>query len=77
MTFKEFANWCNDRACDGQWGMAEAIACSETASAVYKYPFWKREKMWREIYKDNIMPIVEATENKRKEILGENYYEKI
>ena len=57
--------------------MAEAIACSETTSAVDKYPFWKREKMWREIYKDNIMPIVEATENKRKEILGENYYEKI
>ena len=53
MKFKEFSDWCNRRACDGCWGMAEAICCCETAKAVYKFPFWKREKMWREIYKDN------------------------
>lgn len=27
MKFKEFVNWCNERACDGCWGMLEAIAC--------------------------------------------------
>lgn len=25
MKFKEFSAWCNDRACDGCWGMTEAI----------------------------------------------------
>ena len=68
MKFKEFSDWCNRRACDGCWGMAEAICCCETVQAVYKFPFWKREKMWQEIYKDNIMPIVEATNQKIKEI---------
>ena len=52
MKFKEFSDWCNRRACDGCWGMAEAICCCETAQAIYKFPFWKREKMWQEIYKD-------------------------
>ena len=27
MKFKEFAKWCNERACDGCWGMLEAMAC--------------------------------------------------
>lgn len=27
MTYQEFKNWCNDRACDGKWSMLEAMAC--------------------------------------------------
>lgn len=27
MTYKEFLDFCNDRACDGQWGMLEAMSC--------------------------------------------------
>ena len=27
MTYKEFREWCNDRACDGQWGMNTAMFC--------------------------------------------------
>ena len=73
MKFKEFASWCNDRAFDGQWGMVAAIVCSETASKIYSYPFWEREKLWKDTYKDDIMPIVEAINEKRKEILGEEY----
>lgn len=28
MKFKEFVNWCNERACDGCWGTLTAINCS-------------------------------------------------
>jgi len=27
MTYQEFKKYCNDRACDGQWSMLEAMAC--------------------------------------------------
>lgn len=27
MTYAEFRKWCNERACDGQWSMSEAMAC--------------------------------------------------
>ena len=27
MTYEEFKNWCNKRACDGQWGANEAMTC--------------------------------------------------
>lgn len=44
MKFKEFTNWCNERACDGCWGMLEAMACIDLIGEVKKVPFWKREK---------------------------------
>ena len=72
MKFKEVTDWCNRRACDGCWGMAEAVCCCETGKAGYKFPFWKREKMWREIYRDNIMPVVNATNQRIKEITGQD-----
>lgn len=46
MKFKEFSAWCNERACDGCWGMTEAIICTNLCSDIYKFPFWKREKYW-------------------------------
>ena len=27
MTYKEFVEYCSDRACDGRWGFDEAVAC--------------------------------------------------
>ena len=27
MSYQEFKEWCEDRACDGRWSMLEAIAC--------------------------------------------------
>ncbi len=64
MNFKEFVAWCNDRAADGRWDMVEAICCCDAASKIYKQPFWKREKVWQKQYKDDVMPIVEATNKK-------------
>lgn len=47
MTFKEFNNWCNDRAIDGCWSMEVAELCIRINTLVNKKPFWKREKFWR------------------------------
>lgn len=71
MTFKEFNNWCNQRACDGCWGMKEAIICMRIGEEVYKFPFWKREKVWKELsIAFGIEDIVNATNQKIKEIIG-------
>lgn len=69
MKFKEFAAWCNERAADGCWGPIEAMCCCDAAGSIYKYPFWEREKIWQTQYKDDVMPIVEATNQKIKEVL--------
>lgn len=50
MKFKEFVNWCSERACDGRWGMLEAIACINVINEIMKIQFWKREKFWKENY---------------------------
>ena len=34
MTFKEFVEWCNDRACDGCWGMIESMVCMDIISSI-------------------------------------------
>ena len=47
MTFKEFSAWCNQRACDGMWGLNTALACMEVGKAIRGKPFWKREKEWK------------------------------
>lgn len=55
MTFKEFCKWCNDRAFDGCWGSVEAITCISIMASIKEYPFWKREKIWRSIYADDVV----------------------
>ena len=58
MKFKEFSKWCNDICCDACWGM--------------KYPFWKREKIWKERFKDEtINSIVNPTNELIKKYRGE------
>lgn len=61
MTYKQFRAWCNDRACDGQWGINTAMACISIMDSVesVKAPgfhlFRKRanneakEKMWQKL----------------------------
>lgn len=55
MKFKEFSKWCNERACDGCWGMAEAITCMDAGRKVYEQPFWKRERYWHDNYEEFIV----------------------
>lgn len=71
MTFKEFEAWCNQRACDGCWGMLEAMTCIDILKTVRKKWFLKREKFWQEEYADDVMEqIVNPIEKKIKEVAG-------
>lgn len=72
MKYKEFRKWCNDRCFDACWGMNEAIICTGVIEDMRKYPFWKREKVWRDIYRDEILSaIVEPTNELIKRYKGE------
>lgn len=71
MKFKEFRNWCNQRACDGGWGMQIAIICLDVVDTVNKKPFWKREKFWEENFEQDVLKgIVEPIEKKIRELEG-------
>ena len=65
ITFKQFKEWCNDRTCDGCWGMLEALACIDLIDRVSLISFWKREKLWRKEYEEKILKeIVNPINNK-------------
>lgn len=69
MKFKEFTNWCNERACDGCWGMLEAIACINLINEIMKIQFWKREKIWKENYEQQALEeIINPIEKKLEEV---------
>ena len=55
MSFKQFISWCNERACDGYWGMITAIACMDIYHKIKALPFWKREKVWRDNYEQQVL----------------------
>lgn len=64
MTYKEFKDWCNERACDGCWGLLTAMICVEIVHDMDHTPFWKRRKKWRELEKKVITEIVEPTNSR-------------
>ena len=69
MKFKEFVNWCNERACDGCWGMREAISCINLINEIMKIQFWKREKIWKENYERQVLEeIINPIEKKLEEM---------
>lgn len=69
MKFKEFVNWCNERDCDGCWGMLEAIACINLINEIMKIQFWKREKIWKENYERQVLEeIINPIEKKLEEM---------
>lgn len=72
MKYKEFRAWCNQRAADGCWGMMTAMFCTHILKGVNEIPFWKRGKVWKEKYEEEIMrDVVEPIEKKIKEVYGE------
>jgi hypothetical protein len=76
MTYAEFEDWCNKRACDGQWSMSEAITCISIVDKInsirIKGLFKKkatneaRESAWRK-WKESIL---EMEKLKEEEING-------
>ena len=71
MTFQEFDEWCNDRACDGYWNMNTAIACITIIRKIYDTPFWRRKRIWEKEYQEIAEQIVEQINTKIDELLGE------
>lgn len=69
MKYKKFVAWCNQRACDGCWGMLTAMACIDLIGKMRKVPFWKREKIWKEKYEKQVLDeIINPIEEKMKEL---------
>ena len=69
MKFKEFVNWCNERTCDGYWGVLEAMTCIDLIKEIRKASFWKREKLWKENYEQQVLEeIINPIEKKLEEM---------
>lgn len=71
MRYREFVDWCNQRAANGEWGMSEAIKCIATIGIIRKEPFWRREAVWQNYYAPGIIfnivqPINEMLKEKGK-----------
>lgn len=67
MKYKEFINWCNQRACDGCWSAGTALYCIEICKTINAEHFWKREKIWRKKYEaDVVKGIVEVINEERR-----------
>lgn len=43
MKFKEFSNWCNERASDGCWGLKEAMYCIGICETIYNTSIFRRK----------------------------------
>jgi hypothetical protein len=63
MTYREFKKWCNERACDGYWGLREAIICGQIIGKINDTPFLKRKKVWLDMEQDVLDNIVTPTNN--------------
>lgn len=73
MKFKEFEAWCNQRACDGCWGMLEAMTCIAILNTINREWFWKREILWQGKYAtDVIEQIIKPIEKKIEELRSRN-----
>lgn len=55
MSFREFRKWVNQRSYDGLWSMSDAIISLSTIVKIKEYPRFKRERIWRKYYKDEIV----------------------
>lgn len=60
VTFDEFSEWANRRACDGQWSMLDAMISAEAISEVMKvksifHRKKKREEAWEKFKTENFM----------------------
>lgn len=49
MTYEQFKEYCNDRACDGKWSMLEAMSClkviKEIDSIKVKGLFFRKKRI--------------------------------
>lgn len=67
MTFKEFVEWCNDRACDGTWNLREVMVVVDIIEDVRKKLPWRQEKYWKRRYESRVMQRIVIPTNERIE----------
>lgn len=70
MKYKEFVDWCNDRACDGYWSMMDAVAYIDIMHYIESFPINKREKQFQKLA-DEIQLVKFINETQRKYGLDE------
>ena len=71
MRYREFLNWCNDRASDGCWGNKEAITCIQVIKVINTFPFFIRDKVWKTYHMDYMeQNIINPTNKKIQEVCG-------
>ena len=70
MTFKQFKQWCNGRACDGCWGSHDALYCINLIENMKKIPWWKRKRVWKKIEHSVIYAVVNPINKKIQDALG-------
>ena len=54
MSYKEFKDFCNQRAADGRWGLSQAITCLNVVGKIEGnnrgfFKKKKKEEKWREL----------------------------
>ena len=69
MTYKEFLQWCNERASDGCWGRQTAMYCISVINIMKSTPFWRRKKKWKEYEQLVVTNFVNPTNEKIHEYL--------
>ena len=71
MTYKEFKKWFKHYRAykNGQFcGMFRNSISREIIESMNKYPFWRREKIWKEKYEKMVVEnIVDTVENEVEE----------
>lgn len=72
MTWREFQQWCNERACDGCWGYTEAKICIDVITRIRKLPFWHRKKAWKKVEQLMLNKIIIPTNQKIEEVRRHN-----
>lgn len=70
MTWKQFQQWCNERACDGCWGYQEAVLCIDVLKMIRQLPFWKRAKVWKMVECKMMVEVITPINQKIKERTG-------
>lgn len=72
MTYKQFVQWCNERACDGRWGFITVIQCINALKEVNQSPWWKREKVWQKVNMEHriVENYVQPTNRRIEEVLS-------
>ena len=58
MKYKDFINWCNDRATDGCWNLQTATTCINIIEELKRIPWWKRNKTWKQIYEQQLSNLI-------------------